>query len=60
MPDGRQLERKRRSTASRPPIAFRCPPLRTRNKDGVPDAPAAGYLLAIKRHPKEVMEAVAK
>jgi putative transcriptional regulator len=26
----------------------------------LPDAPAAAYLLAIKRHPKEIMEAVAR
>ncbi len=33
------------------PIAF---------KNRAPDAPAAAYLLAIQRRPKEVMEAVAR
>jgi putative transcriptional regulator len=43
--------------------AYRIPLPTLKNREQgrrMPDAPAAAYLLAIKRRPKEIMEAVAR
>ena len=43
--------------------AFRIPLATLKNREQgrlLPDAPAAAYLLAVKRRPKEIMEAVAR
>ena len=63
MPDVKALRRSLRMSQHRFAAAFRIPLPTLKNWEQGrrhPDAPAAAYLLAIKRRPKEVMEAVAK
>ncbi len=63
MPDVKALRRSLRMSQHRFAAAFRIPLPTLKNWEQGrrhPDAPAAAYLLAIKRRPKEIMEAVAK
>jgi putative transcriptional regulator len=61
-PNVRAIRRSLRMSQHRFAAAFRIPLPTLKNWEQgrrQPDAPAAAYLLAIKRRPKEVMEAVA-
>src|ERR1044071_3909089 len=63
VPDVKALRRSLRMSQQRFASAYRIPPPTLKNWDQgrrYPDAPAAAYLLAIKRKPKEIMEAVAR
>ena len=63
MPDVKALRRSLRMSQHRFAVTFRIPLATLKNWEQGrrhPDAPAAAYLLAIKRRPKEVMEAVAR
>ena len=62
IPDVRAIRRALRMSQHRFAAAYRIPLPTLKNWEQGrrhPDAPAAAYLLAIKRRPKEVMEAVA-
>jgi putative transcriptional regulator len=61
MPDVKAIRRSLRMSQSRFASAYRIPLSTVKNWEQGrrhPDAPAAAYLLAIQRRPKEVMEAV--
>jgi putative transcriptional regulator len=61
-PDVKAIRRSLRMSQHRFAVAYRIPLPTLKNWEQgrrQPDAPAAAYLLAIKRRPKEVMEAVA-
>jgi len=63
MPNVRAIRRALRMSQNHFAAAYRIPLPTLKNWEQgrrVPDAPAAAYLLAIKRRPKEVMEAVAR
>ena len=63
MPDVKAIRRSLRMSQSRFASAYRIPLSTVKNWEQGrrhPDAPAAAYLLAIQRRPKEVMEAVAR
>lgn len=63
LPDVRAIRRSLRMTQHHFAAAFRIPLPTLKNWEQgrrMPDAPAAAYLLAIKRRPKEIMEAVAR
>ena len=60
-PDVKAIRRSLRMSQHRFAAAFRIPLPTLKNWEQgrrLPDAPAAAYLLAIKRRPKEVLEAV--
>jgi putative transcriptional regulator len=62
-PDVKAIRKSLRMSQHRFAAAFRIPLPTLKNWEQgrrQPDAPAAAYLLAIKRRPKEVMEAVAR
>jgi putative transcriptional regulator len=62
VPDVKAIRRALRMSQHRFAVAFRIPLPTLKNWEQgrrFPDAPAAAYLLAIRRRPKEVMEAVA-
>jgi putative transcriptional regulator len=62
LPDVKSIRRSLRMSQGRFASAFRIPLPTIKNWEQGrrrPDAPAAAYLLAIKRRPKEIMEAVA-
>ena len=62
IPDVKAIRRGLRMSQRRFAVAYRIPLPTLKNWEQgrrQPDAPAAAYLLAIKRRPKEVMEAVA-
>jgi putative transcriptional regulator len=62
MPDVKAIRRSLRMSQQRFALAYRIPLPTLKNWEQgrrYPDAPAAAYLLAIKRKPKEVLEAVA-
>lgn len=62
-PDVKAIRKSLRMSQHRFAAAFRIPLPTLKNWEQgrrSPDAPAAAYLLAIKRRPKEVMEAVAR
>ena len=62
IPDVKAIRRSLRMSQHRFAAAYRIPLPTLKNWEQgrrVPDAPAAAYLLAIKRRPKEVLEAVA-
>ncbi|HTQ14307.1 MAG TPA: helix-turn-helix domain-containing protein [Rhizomicrobium sp.] len=61
-PDVKAIRRSLRMSQQRFAAAYRIPLSTLKNWEQgrrAPDAPAAAYLLAIKRRPKEVMDAVA-
>jgi putative transcriptional regulator len=61
-PDVKAIRRSLRMSQHRFAVAYRIPLPTLKNWEQgrrQPDAPAAAYLLAIKRRPKEIMEAVA-
>jgi len=61
VPDVRALRRSLRMSQQRFAAAYRIPLATLKNWEQgrrVPDAPAAAYLLAIQRKPKEIMKAV--
>jgi len=63
VPDVKAIRRTLRMSQHRFAAAYRIPLPTLKNWEQGrrhPDAPAAAYLLAIKRRPKEVMEAVAR
>ena len=63
LPDVRAIRRSLRMTQHHFAAAYRIPLSTLKNWEQgrrMPDAPAAAYLLAIKRRPKEIMEAVAR
>ncbi len=63
IPDVKSLRRSLRMSQHRFSAAYRIPLPTLKNWEQGrrhPDAPAAAYLLAIKRRPKEIMEAVAR
>src|SRR6266849_3604826 len=63
MPDVKAIRRGLRMSQHRFALAYRIPLPTLKNWEQgrrQPDAPAAAYLLAIKRRPKEIMEAVAR
>jgi len=63
MPDVKAIRRSLRMSQHRFAAAYRIPLPTLKNWEQgrrQPDAPAAAYLLAIKRRPKEIMEAVAR
>jgi putative transcriptional regulator len=63
VPDVKAIRRSLRMSQNRFAAAFRIPLPTLKNWEQGrrhPDAPAAAYLLAIKRRPREIMEAVAK
>jgi putative transcriptional regulator len=63
VPDVKAIRRALRMSQHRFAATFRIPLPTLKNWEQgrrLPDAPAAAYLLAIKRRPKEVMEAVAR
>jgi putative transcriptional regulator len=63
MPDVKAIRRSLRMSQSRFASAYRIPLSTVKNWEQGrrhPDAPAAAYLLAIQRRPKEVMEAVTR
>jgi putative transcriptional regulator len=63
IPDVKALRRSLRMSQHRFSAVYRIPLPTLKNWEQgrrYPDAPAAAYLLAIKRRPKEVMEAVAR
>jgi putative transcriptional regulator len=62
MPDVKAIRRSLRMSQQRFSAAYRIPLPTLKNWEQgrrLPDAPAAAYLLAIKRRPKEIQEAVA-
>lgn len=62
MPDVKAIRRSLRMSQHRFAAAYRIPLPTLKNWEQgrrQPDAPAAAYLLAIKRRPKEIMDAVA-
>ena len=62
LPDVKAIRRSLRMSQQRFAATYRIPLSTLKNWEQgrrAPDAPAAAYLLAIKRRPKEVMEAVA-
>lgn len=62
VPDVKAIRRSLRMSQHRFAVAYRIPLPTLKNWEQgrrQPDAPAAAYLLAIKRRPKEIMEAVA-
>jgi putative transcriptional regulator len=62
VPDVKAIRRSLRMSQHRFATTYRIPLPTLKNREQGrrhPDAPAAAYLLAIKRRPKEVMEAVA-
>jgi putative transcriptional regulator len=62
VPDVKAIRRKLRMSQQRFAASYRIPLSTLKNweqKRRVPDAPAAAYLRAISRRPKEVMDAVA-
>lgn len=62
IPDVKAIRRSLRMSQHRFSAAYRIPLPTLKNWEQgrrVPDAPAMAYLLAIKRRPKEIMEAVA-
>ena len=62
VPDVRAIRRRLRMSQHRFAAAYRIPLATLKNWEQgrrQPDAPAAAYLLAIQRKPKEVLEAVA-
>ncbi|MGV1014418.1 MAG: NadS family protein [Methyloceanibacter sp.] len=62
VPDVKAIRRSLRMSQQRFAAAYRIPLPTLKNWEQGrrhPDAPAAAYLLAIKRRPKEIMEAVA-
>jgi putative transcriptional regulator len=62
LPDVRAIRRQLHMSQNRFSLAFRIPLATLKNWEQGrrnPDAPAAAYLRAIQRRPKEVMEAVA-
>ncbi len=62
MPDVKAIRRSLRMSQHRFAVVFRIPLATLKNWEQgrrSPDAPAAAYLRAIQRRPKEVMEAVA-
>jgi putative transcriptional regulator len=62
MPDVKAIRRSLRMSQNRFSVAYRIPLATLKNWEQGrrhPDAPAAAYLLAIKRRPKEIKEAVA-
>lgn len=62
IPDVRAIRRGLRMSQNRFSTAYRIPLATLKNWEQgrrQPDAPASAYLLAIKRRPREVMEAVA-
>ena len=63
MPDVRAIRRGLRMSQDRFSATYRIPLATLRNWEQArrhPDAPAAAYLLAIKRRPREVSEAVSR
>jgi putative transcriptional regulator len=63
LPDVKAIRRSLRMSQHHFAAAYRIPLPTLKNWEQgrrVPDAPAAAYLLAIKRRPKEIMEAVAR
>ena len=63
LPNVRAIRRSLRMTQHHFAAAYRIPLPTLKNWEQgrrMPDAPAAAYLLAIKRRPKEIMEAVAR
>ena len=63
LPDVKRIRLSLRMSQQHFAAAYRIPLPTLRNWEQgrrMPDAPAAAYLLAIKRRPKEVMEAVAR
>lgn len=63
VPDVKAIRRSLRMSQQRFAAAYRIPLPTLKNWEQGrrhPDAPAAAYLLAIQRRPKEIMEAVAK
>ena len=63
LPDVKAIRLSRRMSQHHFAAAFRIPLPTLKNWEQgrqMPDAPAAAYLLAIKRRPKEIMEAVAR
>ena len=62
MPDVKSIRRKLRMSKQEFAVSYRIPLATVKNWEQgrrAPDAPAAAYLLAIRRRPKEIMEAVA-
>ena len=62
IPDVKAIRRSLRMSQNRFSAAYRIPLATLKNWEQgrrQPDAPAAAYLLAIKRRPQEIMEAVA-
>jgi putative transcriptional regulator len=62
IPDVKAIRRSLRMSQHRFAVAYRIPLPTLKNWEQgrrAPDAPALAYLLAIKRRPKEIMEAVA-
>lgn len=62
MPDVKAIRKKLRMSQQRFAVAYRIPLATVKNWEQgrrAPDAPAAAYLLAIRRRPKDVMDAVA-
>ena len=62
IPDVKAIRRSLRMSQNRFSTAYRIPLATLKNWEQgrrQPDAPAAAYLLAIKRKPREIMEAVA-
>lgn len=63
IPDVRAIRRRLRMSQQRFASAYRIPLATLKNWEQgrrQPDAPAAAYLLAIQRKPKEIMEAMAR
>ena len=63
VPDVKAIRRSLRMSQHRFAVAFRIPLPTIKNWEQGrrnPDAPAAAYLLAIKRRPKEIMDAMAR
>jgi putative transcriptional regulator len=63
IPDVKAIRRSLRMSQSRFSMAYRIPLATLKNWEQgrrQPDAPASAYLLAIKRRPREIMEAVAR
>jgi putative transcriptional regulator len=63
LPDVRAIRRSLHMSQQRFAIAYRIPLSTLKNWEQGrrrPDAPAAAYLLAIKRRPKEIMEVMAR
>ena len=62
LPDVKAIRKKLHMSQHRFAVSYRIPRATLKNWEQgrrAPDAPAAAYLLAIRRRPKEVMEAVA-